>query len=228
MTVVGGFPLSSLNRRTIRAEPNPLDRSTIVSIFPREVISINHTIQPGKFLIPAGSYEKPSLLVIGTSSWWKELDENQPLLEITHSSPVMAESIIKDFCNGLLGCNMGNKMPGLFFVPGEFTLAKIVTEKKPLLDNARENQRRWYEDLVVMADASWARAHGNPLAIWDIMRVAARDLGKDKAWIKDFQVAELFPCKACGFMRNQLYPVCPNCKTVDVNHPGAKDLKFAV
>jgi hypothetical protein len=227
-TVIGGFPLHSMNRRTIRSDPNPLDKATLVSIFPREILEIKPTIQPGTFHIASGTYEKPAILIIGTSSWWKELEDNQPLLEITHGSIAVADSIIKDYCNGLLGCNMGNQMPGLFFVPGEHTVATIIKDKKPLLDRAQENQKRWFEELVKMADGLWARSQGNPLAIWDIMRIAARDLGKDKPWIKDYQVAELVPCKACGSLRNKLYPVCANCKSVDQTHPGAKDLKFAM
>lgn len=227
-SVIGGFPLHTLNRRTIRSAPNPLDKSTVVSIFPREICEIKPTLQPGTFVIPPGTYEKPSFLVVGPSSWWKEIDEHQPLLEITHGSITVADSIVKDYCNGLIGCNMGNQMPGLFFVPGEWNLASLLKDKKPLLDNARENQKRWFETLIRMADSDWARSNGNPLAIWDIMRIAAKDLGRDRPWIKDYQAAELVHCKACGHMKNNVYPVCPNCKTVDQSHPGAKDLKFAV
>jgi hypothetical protein len=59
-------------RRIIRSAPNPTDKSTIVSIFPRLVDEIKHTIQPGRFIIMPGSVEKPSILVIGPSSWWRD------------------------------------------------------------------------------------------------------------------------------------------------------------
>jgi hypothetical protein len=107
-------------RRTIRAESNPLDKSTVVSIYPRELVERKPTIQPGIFTIPAGSIEKPTLVVVGPSSWWRDIDIEQPLLEIVNGSVQVANSIVVDYCNGLLGCNMRDTMPGLFWVPGEF------------------------------------------------------------------------------------------------------------
>lgn len=79
-----------------------------------------------------------------------------------------------------------------------------------------------------MGDASWANSHGNPLAIWDIMRVAAKQLNVDKPWIKDFQLGELISCIACGALRNPLYPICLACHTtVDVALATKLGLKVA-
>src|SRR5258708_2992817 len=126
MSVVGGFPgIVASRRRTIAAPVNPLDKCTIVSIYPREIRETKPTIQPGKFHILAGSIKKPSILIVGPSSWWKEIDEEQPLLEIPNSSIQVADSIVKDYCNGLLGCNMGESMPGIFWVPGAWNLTQV-------------------------------------------------------------------------------------------------------
>ena len=79
-------------------------------------------------------------------------------------------------------------------------------------------QTRWYEALIKLADSLWARHSGNPLAIDDRMRMAARALKRDKVWIKDFQLTELIPCSACGHLRNPLFPVCMNCnRVVDID-----------
>jgi hypothetical protein len=113
------FPLQSeLKRRAIRAPVNPLDKSTVVSIFPKYILEKKCTIQPGVFEIQPGTYDAPAILVVGSSSWWKEVDDNQPLLEIPHSSIQIADSIVRDYCNGIVGCDMGNNMPGLFYVMG--------------------------------------------------------------------------------------------------------------
>jgi hypothetical protein len=214
-----------LNRRTYRSEANPLDKSTIVSVYPKEITEIKLTLQPGKFVIPAGTASNPGILVIGSSSWWKDVGENEPLLEIPVYSPVMAKSIIDDYIMGILGAAVGESGPGLFFVPGEYTVAEIKLKYKAELDIAIARQNRWYNNLIKMGDALWSRTNGNPLSIGDDMRFAARELGKDKVWIKDFQAIELIPCVACGAMRNPAFPICPNCKNI-VDLELAKKLNF--
>ena len=222
---MGILQLSARRRRAVRQAPNPLDKSTVISIFPKEINETKPTIVPGIFQIPPGTYEKPAIIVVGSSSWWKELDLEQPLLEIPISSIQIADSIVNDYCNGLIGCNMGSHMPGLFFIPGEVTLIKLLKEHQNLLDKARERQNNWYMSLVKQADSLWARTNGNPLAIDDIMRLAARELRIDRAWIKDFQTAQMIACVACGNMRNSQYPVCPHCKAV-VDADKAKELNL--
>lgn len=227
MTVLGQFPLmSDIKRRTIRAPTNPLDKSTIVSIFPKRIEERKHTIQPGLFQIEAGSFQNPAILVVGPSSWWKEIDENQPLLEIPHSSIQIADSVVRDYCNGIFACDMGNNMPGLFYLPGAFTVERLKKEHSGELELANRKQRSWYEILVKMADALWSRSNGNPLTISDEMRIAARELNLiNKDWLKDAQTMELERCVACGQLKNPLYPVCPNCKNI-TNLEKAKELNL--
>ncbi len=213
--------------RAIRTPPNPMDKCTIVSIFPQLIDEKKPTIQPGHFIIEPGSLEKPAILVIGPSSWWREVDEGQDQLEIPTSSVNIADSIVKDYCSGLLECNMSDRMPGLFFVPGVFTVETIIKEKKALLINANANQIRWFEALIKLADSLWARSNGNPLAIDDRMRMAARMMQKDKPWIKDFEMIEMVNCTACGALRNPRYPVCNSCNRI-VDAALAKTMGIAV
>jgi len=227
---VGEFSNSFLNnRKMIRSMKNPMDKCTIVSILPKEINEVKYTIEPGKFHIEPGTYENPSILVVGPSSWWREIDLDQPMLEIPTSSIQIADSVIKDYCNGMLGCNMESAMPGLFFVLGVQSVMEIKTKYKDKLDETKAKQDNWYNVLVKLADSLWARTNGNPLTISDEMRMAARSLNYDnKAWLKDFQISELIRCIGCGGMRNPEYPICPSCKLIDPTHPMAKDLKFAV
>lgn len=234
MGVVGQFPLySDMMRQTIRAPQNPMDKSTVFSIFPKRIEERKYTIDPGIFIIEPGSFEKPAILVVGPSSWWKEVDEKQPLLEISHSSIVIAESVIRDYANGLIACDMADNMPGLFFIPGSYaTLEKAREYKNPdtgvtfdiLLNEANRKQRNWFTSLVKMADALWARSSGNPLSISDDMRMAAREMNLiSKDWYRDNLAVELVKCRACGTLRNPQFPVCPNCKAID-NPEKAKEL----
>ena len=214
--LVGEFPgLNQNNRRTIRAPVNPLDKSTVVSIMPKEIHERKPTIQPGFFDLGSGSFDHPSLLVVGPSSWWREIDENQPLLEIPTSSIQIADSIVKDYINGLLGANMDDQMPGLFYVPGEYTVEKLKKEHMPLLRAAEARQKRWFLELIRIADILWSRSNGNPLAISADARLACRELNiHNKPWLGDLQAAELVRCVACGSLRNQLYPICQTCKAI--------------
>ena len=212
MAVSTSAPWINPNRRTIRAPVNTLDKSTVVSIYPKRIHEIKETIQPGVFDLAAGSYDKPAVLVVGPSSWWRELDEQQPLLEIPTSSVQIADSIVKDWASGLLASNGNDVMPGLFYVIGEFTSDQIKKDHKPLLDKALANQKRWYQELVNVGDILWARSNGNPLSISDDMRLAAQELNlKEKPWLADFTTVSMVNCVYCGMLIRPGFPVCSNC-----------------
>jgi hypothetical protein len=216
MSMVGEFPgLQSTNRRVIRAPVNPLDKSTIVSILPKLISERKATISPGFFEVKPGTYENPSILVVGPSSWWREVDEHQPLLEIPVSSIQVADSIVRDYSNGLLACNMSDQMPGLFYIPGEFTVEKVKKEHTGLLAKAQAGQKKWFMELIRIADILWSRSNGNPLSISEDARLACREMNiSNKPWLGDQQTIELVRCVACGSLRNSNFPICQTCKAV--------------
>jgi hypothetical protein len=237
MGQVGAFPGINWKRRTIRGPINPLDKATVVSIYPKAIDEYKCTIQPGRFVIAPGSIQKPELLVVGPSSWWRDIDEDQPLLEIPVGAIQIAESVVKDYCNGILGCDMAETMPGLFYVAGAKidaknnpdiprTLEWIQKEFSVELQKAERRQKNWYTALVKMGDSLWARSNGNPLAISDDMRLAAKELNlqSTKDWMKDFQMVDMVRCKACGSLKNPLYPICAACHFPDPDHPMTKQL----
>lgn len=204
------------NRRTVRSDVNPLDKSTIVSIYPKEVIERNVTLEPGYFQIGAGSVATPAVLVVGTSSWWRDIDPEQPLLEIVVGSVNVARSVVEDYCSALIGYKAGIAQPGLFFVPGAHTSEDVKKNFSAKLAIAEQMQRAWYSALVEMADVLWARSNGNPLVISDDMKNAAQQLNLNtKDWLKNYQAIELVRCKACGTLLQPGFPVCFNCKHVN-------------
>lgn len=231
MGIIGQFPLEQIMRRTIPGPVNPLDKSTVISIFPKEIRESKPTLMPGYWELSPGSYEHPSTVIVGPSSWWKDVGDDQPLIEIPVSSVQIADSIVRDYCNGYLGCDMAENMPGLFFIPGALNLVQIRKDYAPLLEKAKQKQTNFYRNLVKMADAFWSRSNGNPLAISDDMRLAARELqvqGRD--WMADFQHIQenIVRCIACGQMRNSEFPVCPHCKAiVDKEKAKALGITFA-
>lgn len=237
MSIVGAFPGIDWKRRTIRGPINPLDKSTVISIYPKEVNERKPTIQPGQFIIPAATVKNPQILIVGPSSWWRDIDEDQPLLEIPVSSIQIADSIVRDYCNGILACDMGESMPGLFYVPGAkvndkgeadypATLTWVQKEFKAHFETAERKQKNWYSILIKLADSLWARSNGNPLAVSDDMRMAARELNltQTKDWMKDFQMIDMTRCKACGNLKNPQYPICAACHFPDPEHPMTKQL----
>jgi hypothetical protein len=225
---VGAFPgIRDIVRRMVRAPTNPMDVSTVVSIYPREIVDTKCTLQPSTYIVPAGTIERPGILKVTPASWWKEIDENQPILEIPVYSVQVAESIVQDYCRSLLGATP-NAMPGIFYVPGEFDAVSIKLKYSSALKTAEEKQRRWYLALVELADVMWSRTNGNPISISDLQRMAARELTMtNKDWLKNYQMVDMVRCFACGSLRNPEFPVCAACKVIDPNHPKAKDLKFA-
>lgn len=217
-------------RQPVRASTNPFDKSTIFSIWPKPVYERKITLSPGEFVIPAGSVDNPATLVIGPSSWWREVGEHEPLLEISQPSAVIADSLCKDYMNGMLGCDMIDSMPGLFWLPGDVSVEALRKEHKKHLLEAERKQKNYFQALVKLADAMWARSNGNPLAIYGDSILAAKHLGLEKEWSSGFaeHAPTIVRCVACGSMRNPLFPICPTCKTV-VDHELAKkmNIKFA-
>jgi len=213
------------NRPTIRGPVNPLDKATIISIYNKQIIETKPTLQPGLFILEPGSYEKPSFTTVGPSSWWKDVDEKQPLLEIPTGALSIAESVVRDYCNGLFACNMGDAMPGIFYVPGEVNFIQAKADAKILaqLKEAKKRQDNWFLLLIKFADSFWARSNGNPLSVMDDMRLAAIELGLEKEWAKAHIIRELIRCVFCGAMRNPAYPKCGHCLEI-VDKKLAKEL----
>jgi hypothetical protein len=227
MTFPGAAQIAK--RKTIRAPVNQNDRSTIFSIFPREIIEYKYTIEPGKFVIPAGTIADVGRLPVGSSSWWAEIDHAQPLLEVPVGSVAIAESVVKDYSSAILGYLGGVRSPGVFYVPGEVSVAQMKTAYKPLFEDVIAQQKAWFVALIDIADALWARSNGNPMVISDDMKLAARELGLEyKDWLKTYKQVELVKCIACGNLNSNTVIVCPNCKVVlDGEKFKALNLKFA-
>lgn len=223
------YPLSAHRKRTIRSPINPMDKSTVISIHPEDILERKPTISPNRFLVPSGNYEHPGFLSVGPSSWWRDVDDESPLLEITTSSIQVAKSIVDDWACGLLGCDMSASIPGIFFVPGEIkTREQLMLAHPTILDRARDKQQNWYKELLRIGDVYWAKSGGSPLAINREMRMAAQELGAVRDWTKNVTVFEQVRCVACGAMRNPDYPVCGNCHAVvDKKRAEELDLVFA-
>lgn len=218
-------------KRQTRGPKNPMDQSTIFSILPKAINEKKPTLDPSEFVMEPGYPDKPVKLTIGSSSWWREIDLDQPLLEIPVSSVQVAESVVRDYINGIVMCDMGETRPGLFFLQGVVSVDELKKNHKAILDQAITRQENWFKALIKLADAFWARTNGNPLAISDDCRLAAKMMNvEDRPWLMNYslQDVQIKACPACGTLRNSAFPVCQNCKTViDLEKFNKLGLKFA-
>lgn len=239
-----GFAAFTPTFRVNRRPKNPMDKCTIVSVFPLPIVDYKPTATPNIHKIDAAPDNDFSITVVEGASWFKEMEEGQPFLEIPIPSTEVARALIQDYCIALPEYSPGVAAPGLFYCLGAFdkiTIKKyvepdvvdetgrLVSRGKPfdqLLAEARARQNEWFLRYVNMSDSDWARTNGNPLSISDMARIAARKLGlEDKPWLKNFKTAQMTPCFACGTLVNPTFPICPNCKTV-INTERAKELKI--
>lgn len=215
MPVIGDAPGSAFKRRRMRPGPiNEMDKTTIVSIYNKEISERKSTIFPGHVIIPPGTMERPSLVVLGQSRWWKEVDAEQDLFEVPVSSTQFAASVVNDYCSSLVGVSDGAK-PGVFYLTGDIVLNVLLNKHTAALRKAENQQNNWYRNLVAMTDTDWARTNGNPLAVSADARAAAKALnltGKD--WMQDFVMMENVRCIACGQPRNPKFPICPSCHRI--------------
>lgn len=201
------------DERVERMPINPLDKSTVVSIFPDVIERVIPTIQPSNYRIEAGSYEHPAVLVVESASWWRRAVD-MPSTEIPTGSMQVARSLSEDYIRAMIETEFEHAEPGLFWVAGSFTSPEIGIKFKARLEIARERQKNWFMNLVKRADIDWTRTQGNPLCISTLSKMAAEQLNlKDKPWMKDFSTIQMVNCPACGVLKNPVYPICANCRT---------------
>lgn len=229
-------PINTQGRIVIRTLPkNPMDRCTIVSVYPREIVYDNPTVFPRRHVIPAGSADDFSILVIESGSFFIASQiEKQPPTEVQVNSAQLVESIIKDSVPTMSLASVSSS-PGVFWCYGQYDKKSIyhyiepVTLKKfeQLLNEARARQLNYWKDIVDDADYLWSASSGNPHAISDDARLAAKVLGleKSKPWMANTIATELAPCPACGEMVNHMYAICKYCHNI-INIEKAKNLNI--
>lgn len=202
--------------RPIRSLPNKWDTSTVVSIYPLRIEEHKWTLEPGVFVLEPGTKDNPFTLKVMSSSWWRNIHEDKSILEIPTGSALVAESIVRDFCNSIDSYNAEIMGPGLFFIPGEALNSEEVKRKYPeQIAIADQRQRAWYAKLVEDADMHWSNSNGNPRSVSTLAKMAAQQIQvTGKPWQANEIHRQLSNCPACGTLRNGNFPVCASCGTI--------------
>lgn len=226
------IPQPNIGRRVIYPLPkNPADKSTIVSVFPKEIDETKTTIFPQRYVIPAAAENDFSILVLNGASYYTPAAmDRMPPTEIQINAAQLAGSICNDYIQAIpLASN--DRKPGIFWIPGEYTKITILKYSDgnktfgQLLEQAREQQKRWFTAVLEEADVLWSRTNGNPRSISDYAKLAAELMGvaSQKPWMNNTVAATLDKCPACGELINSQYPVCKHCHAV-INKKRAEEL----
>lgn len=237
-TPQAGMPIGTIGKQMINLLPrNPMDVTTIVSIYPRDIIDEKPTMFPARYVIKAAPIGGFSLTHIkGASFFIPSSIERQPPTEVQVNSMALTESILRDSIPTMNLVTAGHR-PGIFAIPGNHDKITVNLYKhadgrtfKELLEMANEWQQAYWADVMNEADSFWASTNGNPKSIPEDARLAAKILGmeKSKPWMNNVIASEMSNCRACGEMINPAFPVCKHCHAIlDVKKAEELGIQFA-
>jgi hypothetical protein len=108
---------------------------------------------------------------------------------------------------------------------GEVSKQEVLTKHKTALQDLKDRQHRWFENLCKKADDDWNQYHKVGL-ISSHQRYAAEYLGYKSEWLVDYNPQEgLIDCPACYSKIDSRAVICINCKAV-LNR--AKAIEFGI
>lgn len=199
------------------------DISTIISVFPVDILEVKPGLHPGYFKIPAcKDYKEPSLIDIGQSCHYLYLGQDQKY-EIANASFIVAKSIVNDCITAMIEYNPEERAwAGLLAFRGKVTRRdlSIKEEYKEAINDLVDCQTRWFKRLVTLADNDWSRTHAHT-SISDIQREAAKRLNLNRDWLTVVKAEIPIRCFACQSLIPPASLVCQICKTV-LNPDGLK------
>lgn len=195
--------------------------STIISLLPFDLIESKPGLHPNEYIIHKAEGDKIGLTIIPNNVFY--LINPDPLadakdvrnIQVPVKSIELAQSIIVDYSNALLGVSPPDAMPGLVAVKGDYSNRTEVSKEfiKEIMI-ARNAQNNWFENLVNIADDTWAKTR-SPMGISDLQRSAAKLLGRKRDWINPTP-AELImnSCPICKATINEGALKCVACGTI--------------
>lgn len=172
---------------------------TIISLVPFSIKEVKPQIIPGYFQIPPCKQDDIQVLPIGDSIHWMESPfPKMPPIKLTEDSRTMARSIVNDYIEAQLATDT-DVAPGLFWVEGHFTKKEAKSQFEKEIRDADKRQKRWFVNLVKIADDDWAGSHQHKF-ISDIQRHAARALSLEREWLTLYNDSALVQCPLCRDM----------------------------
>lgn len=218
--------------RTISTIPTNDLKCTVVSIVPFAIKEAKPGLIPPTYEIAASEKGEPQILHIGTAVHYVYIDADRGSLQVRDSPQEVARSIVEDYVSSQLEVGDG-VFPGIFYVPGEFSVEEIKSKFEEELAQLKIAQYKWLLQLTRLADKDWSQ-YQKPNVISAFQRKAAEIIGlkvEQHPWmnpeIKEIApVIELSSCPGCGSGVRDGIAVCPSCKCV-LDAEKYKTLAFA-
>lgn len=170
---------------------------TVVSGVPFPIRELKPQIIPGYFQIPPAHDGEIHVLHVGESIHWMESPfPKMPPMKVTETPKAMARSLVNDFLDGMLAIDT-DSAPCLFWVEGHWTIEEIKEKFNVQLYNAFQMQKRWFVELVRLADDDWAKYRQHRM-ITDIQRAASMAMGFRREWLDITVEAAMIKCPLCA------------------------------
>jgi hypothetical protein len=190
--------------------------ATLVYIAPC-TIREQKPILPSEFYLEAGSFENPSLLLVGkgindiyVGEGRGQAGPERSVIRVPVEADVIAAAIVTDWMEAQYGVVLPDAVPGFFWVPGHVTVATIGKQ----LIEANERQKLWFKNLVKLADDDWNKFRQHK-TISDIQRYACNALKLERPWLLDNEIVlALSECPSCFEKVNPKAIVCAHCGLV--------------
>jgi len=173
---------------------------TVVSLVPCKIIEEKPGLYPPRFIIEESDTIIPKLLHIGTATHYVYLDESRGMLQVKDPSDVVAKAIVNDFITAQLGIS-DEVGPALWWVDSDYNLEQVLEKEKEIMNEMRLRQRKWFVNLVKMADDDWVRYRQHNV-ISDFQRKIGTLLdlnSEDHEWMTPLalQQGKTFACPFC-------------------------------
>lgn len=187
--------------------------ATVVSLYNGE---IGPEYKPGVhadnwFVVPAATEDELGILLVRDG--WHDV----PLLDykstrMTIPAHELARSICEDWKTAQVMAS-DQAMPGVFYVHGKHNDESIKEDHEELIATAKEQHILWCTRLVKMADDLWqvSRQHRH---IATTMINAAKYLGQEREWAKDFKPVQTSKCVACLSILDYGAIICKHCGVI--------------
>jgi hypothetical protein len=139
------------------------------------------------------------------------------MLQVKDPSDVVAKSIVTDFVTSQLGIS-DEVGPALWWVDSDMNLEQVVEKEKVIMNEMRMRQRKWFVNLIKMADDDWVRYRQHNV-ISDFQRKIGNllDLNpEDHEWMTPLalQQGKTFACPFCGTSIASGAVICGTCHQV--------------
>jgi predicted nucleic acid-binding Zn ribbon protein len=173
---------------------------TVISLVPCKIVEEKPGLYPPRFIIEESDTVIPQLCHISTAVHYVYLDESRGMLQVKDPSDVVAKALVHDFVTSQLAVS-DEVGPALWWVDSDYTLEQVVEKEKVIMNEMRQRQRKWFVNLMKMADDDWVRYRQHNV-ISDFQRKIGHILDlnpEDHEWMTPLalQQGRTFACPFC-------------------------------